>query len=217
MSFLVRHVSVFISVASDGRHLFAILGQIGKAVVYKPGQELRKIPNLFLTESLMLRDSVPILDTFAATRSRCMLSIVKRVTAFPSLSTVEGRFSRGDRLSNSILSSPSHSDFAFPAGIVEGFDINIEVPEVMPNQLIFQRTPGVFNIPVVSLVHSWKINKVSSAVPAVPSLNMLFAAFLRLKKTMKTVVTSSTSTCHLSKWFALFARHLVIPFPTGPD
>jgi hypothetical protein len=166
---------------------------------------------------LVLWYSVPILNTFAATSSGCVLSIVKRIAAFPGLPAIEGRFSWADGFSDSILSSSPHSNFALPARIIDGFDINIKVPEVMPNQLIFQRTPRVLNIRVVSLVHSREIHEIGSAVSAAASLYVFFAAFLSLTKTMKIVITVSAGTCHLRQRFALFARHLVIPFPKGPD
>jgi len=124
-----------------------------------------------------------------------VLSIVKRIPAFSGLPTIEGRFSRPNGFSNPILSSSPHSNFALPACIVDRFDINIEVPKVMPNQLIFQGTPRVLNIPVVSLVHSCEIHEVGSAVPASPSVYMLFSTLLSLTKTMKIFITGSAGTC----------------------
>jgi hypothetical protein len=156
----------------------------------------------------MLRYAMPVLNAFATACCGCVLSVKKRVAAFPSLPAIECRFCGANRFSDSVLGGRTHSNLAFSTSIIHSFDINVEMPKIVPNQFIFERTPRIFDIRVVPLVYPWKVHEVGAAVSTVPCLNPLFTTLLGLAKTMKTIITVSAGARNLLQWFTLWAWHL---------
>jgi hypothetical protein len=100
---------------------------------------------------------MPVLDAFSAACRRSVLSVVKRIAALSGLPAIKGRVGGADRSSDSILGCRPHPSLAFPASIVGRLNIDVEMPEMVSNQLVFQRTPCVVNIAVIAPVNPWKI------------------------------------------------------------
>jgi hypothetical protein len=136
-----------------------------------------------------------------------MLGIKQRVSTLPSLPAIKGRFSGADRCPNASLSGGMHSELPLAACVIQGPLINFQMPVMVANEFKLQRAQGVFDIFLVALVYTRKIDEVSTTIATCSSSHVLFAPSLSLTETMQARI--AIGGCALdAKWFSDWSSHL---------
>jgi hypothetical protein len=131
--------------------------------------EIREVRDLFIRERAIFRDRVPFLKALPAAASRGVLGVENHVLRLWRLPPVVGVF-LAHVFPDSVLRRRPEPRPAFLPGVLEGFLVDLRMPEVVPDHFLFQHADGVRGVRKILFLDTLPINEFRAASAARPPL-----------------------------------------------
>jgi len=156
---------------------------------------------------------MPFLDTAATAGRRRVLRIVDRIRMQICFSRRLLSFARmrdfPDRVFDLLSGRLFQLQPSLPPGVILGIEANGDMPEVMPDQLVFQAFQRVLHVTQVLAKNAGPIDKLSAARAAPPARASLFHLFCQ-EETVQTIAAGRAGAFYVKRFesFRRICRHL---------